>query len=248
MTSDKSIETFAYAASHDLKQPLRNVKSFAKVLSAHLSQKSLLDDESKEYLSFIISSAESMESLVNNLNEFATIETKATAKDVFSLSTFLNLREAELQKQYPQIDIEFTISEIPTIEAYPSMVKMLFDKLLQNSINFKSGPKVKIEISGKETDSNWEFQFSDNGLGVKPEIAPQIFQPFFKYHPNNDVGGSGLGLAICNKIVEYHNGQISYRPNSNGGATFNFTIRKAEDQVQVQSDILNNGQREALGH
>lgn len=239
---DNKIDEFVYSASHDLQAPIRNAKSFAKLLNIHLEQASVLDSESQEYLDIITSSVERMEKLVDNLREYFTITNKG-GKQQFSLDSYFGLLQLELEKAHPEINLNLEIEKSPQLEASPDMIKLAFRELIDNAIKFKSSENVDIKITYSETPSNWEFQVSDNGIGIKEEFESEIFKPFSKFHQNNGIGGSGLGLATFKKIVEFHDGEIAYKKNPTGGSIFNFSISKP-----LQTDIQErqNGQRNTL--
>ncbi len=244
----KNIDEFAYSASHDLKQPIRNVKSFANLLQKHLLKNDGLDDTSEEYFDFILSSINSMESLVNDLNDFATIGSMGENKQNVTLESFLKIHEAKVQKSNPSIPISISLKSLPVVEGFPELLKMLIQKLIDNAIKFRADDHVKIYISGEETVSNWKFEVRDEGIGIEEDNSEKIFMPFVKIHKTNQIKGAGLGLAICKKIVEMHNGKIWTQSKINEGTRFFFTISKSKEGEATRPSSLSNGQRSVISY
>ena len=116
---------------------------------------------------------------------------------------------------------------MPTINAYKTELRLLFQNLISNSIKFRN-PDVPLEISlsAKEAKSSWKFSVSDNGLGLKPEDLEEIFILFKRTSNAKDIEGTGIGLAHCRKIVALHNGEIYADSKFGEGTTFHFNISK----------------------
>ena len=246
MVNENRFDRFAYSASHDLKQPLRNVRSFANVLTNHLRQNSSLDENSEEYLNYILDSISSMEVLVNDLSTFSTLDARLGQKSVLQLTSFLELEEFKLNDRHPDLNISIKHDSLPELEVYPEIVKILFQKLIANAVKFRSEPNVNISITGKETADAWEFSIEDNGIGINQNFDKDIFQPFVKYHTSSEVMGSGLGLAICKKAIELHDGKIWYDLNKEQGTTFHFNLKKSKDRYRA--NLEENGQRNTSGY
>lgn len=239
MEKNQELEHFFYKASHDLKQPIRNTKMFAEILEKHLSAKEILDDDSKEYLQFILSSAHKLESLVVDLLEFSSISSENNKKSSLEMNTILEVILFNLtrEKELPQLD--FSIEELPVIEANQDNMKSLFNKLISNSIKFrKQGEPLKIVISCEELETEWKFLVKDNGIGIAESQIENAFIPFKKSHANSEIQGSGLGLSTCKKIVELHNGKIWLESILGEGTSAFFTIQKSMQGATSETEKL----------
>ena len=113
------------------------------------------------------------------------------------------------------------------IKANPSLIYSIFRNLVDNAINY-AGEGTTIDISAEQTDDNWMFCFSDNGVGIAPEHLPRIFERFYRIDKSRSrsIGGTGLGLAIVKNAVLLHGGTITARIAEKGGLQFDFTLRK----------------------
>jgi light-regulated signal transduction histidine kinase (bacteriophytochrome) len=120
-----------------------------------------------------------------------------------------------------------SIKELPTLNCYPTFVRILFQNLISNAIKFTHKDSIPIiNISCKERNSDWLFLIEDNGIGINFKDIEEIFLIFKRLHNEKTYSGSGIGLAHCKKIVEIHNGEIWVESVVGKGSIFNFTISK----------------------
>lgn len=224
-SKNKELEQFAYTVSHDLKEPLRMIKSFMQLLDQNYSEK--LDDKAKRYIHFAVDGAQRMSNSIDELMEYSRVgrmyNTQEETDSYQLLQEVLKTLDAEIENTGTQL----TISELPVINAVPITFKMLVQNLISNAIKYQPvGQKPEIEVSAKELDSHWEFTFKDNGIGIDPEYHEEIFGIFRRLHTREIYSGNGMGLAISKKIVEQHDGELWVRSKENKGSTFYFTIAK----------------------
>ena len=116
------------------------------------------------------------------------------------------------------------------ITANPTKIKQLFQNLISNAIKFRKEEKPEVKIYARDVGLYWQFSIEDNGIGIDPEFHDRIFLLFKKLHSKREYQGTGLGLAICKKIVEQHHGNIWVESLPGEGATFNFTLKKQQNQ------------------
>lgn len=221
-SNNEDLERFTYAASHDLKGPIRNVKSFAQLLKG----KNSLGQDSIEYLEIIISSASRMEVLVNNVLTFARAgisEVEAEPANIRAI-IFEKIEDIRDLAERKSAEIEVNLTSKP-IKCYPHLIGLVFYNLINNGIKFNESTKPKIEINLIEESDFYVFEVSDNGIGIKPESVEQVFEPF-KRLVGSTIPGSGIGLSICKRVVEIHRGKIWIEKNKESGSIFKFTISK----------------------
>lgn len=222
---NSELEDFAYTASHDMKEPLRMVQSFLKLLSDRYNDQ--IDEKGQKYIYFAVDGAKRLSALIDDLLEYSRIGRTYDSFEEVDLTEVI----AEVKNSF-KYDIEsknalITYSNMPVINAVPVSVKMLFQNLVSNALKYQEKDvKPEIEISCRDRESHWEFKVSDNGIGIKEEYFDQIFQIFNRLHANNVYSGTGIGLAICKKIVNQHGGKIWVKSTEGKGTDFIFTLEK----------------------
>lgn len=230
--SNKELEEFAYAASHDLQEPLRKITTFGERLSVKFSDK--LGSDGSLYVERMMTSAKNMRILIDNLLEFSRT-TRSTYNFVpVDLNIVMQTVLEELDLKITENQAVIEISTLPEVEAVEAEMKQLFSNLVSNAIKFRNPeipPVVKITYKVTSLDDRSKYQLPhdreyvtisvmDNGIGFEEEYAMRIFQIFQRLHGKSEYPGSGIGLAICKKIVDNHNGVILTESKLGKGANF----------------------------
>ncbi|MDZ7755427.1 sensor histidine kinase [Rhodohalobacter sp.] len=224
--SNKEFEHFAYSVSHDLKEPLRMVKSFMNRLDQKYGDS--LDDKAKKYIYYAVDGAERMDQLINDLLEYSRIGKKNNEFELTDLNELLDKVEKLYRSQLEEIggSISRPETEMPQIFCQKTPLQQLFNNLISNSIKYrKEEESLDIRISYEEKPNEWLFSVADNGKGIDPEYHSVIFNLFRKVD-DDSTSGTGMGLAICKKIVEQHGGKIWVVSEKGKGSSFKFTIKK----------------------
>ncbi|MEZ5038846.1 MAG: ATP-binding protein [Saprospiraceae bacterium] len=224
--SNMQLENFAYMASHDLKAPIRTIVSFTQLLKRSLGDR--LNKNEQEYLSYITSGANSMKNLIEDLLLYSRVNTENHRLETISLYTLIDQIKTDLKIE---IEGSNTIIELKTmpdlIDADATMMRQLFQNLLENAIKFRKDEVTPVvEISCSSSDEYWHFSIKDNGIGVGAEFREKVFLLFRKLHNSTKYEGTGIGLALCKKIVEQHGGKIWIDDQYEEGTCFHFTLRK----------------------
>lgn len=226
---NKQLEQFAYASSHDLKEPLRKISNFTDLLMQRL--KGAMDQETRKYGENIIAGVSRMKQLIDDLLNYSRIGLEERVKEEVDLTQIVN----EVLK-----DIEMTVQEnkavihrepLPVLLGHPFQMRQLFQNLILNGIKFHGPAPPEINISAKKRDSEWIFAVKDNGIGIAPIYKDRIFHVFQRLHSRDQYPGTGIGLAICKKIVEGHGGHIWVESEVGQGASFFFTL--PADSMQI---------------
>ena len=223
--SNIQLEQFAHIASHDLRAPLITINSFSKLLKTKVSKK--LTDEEQKYIGFIQTSGSQMLDLVNDLLEYSKvnsqkinpvlINTRSLVENVVDMTKNLALEK--------QVELKI-MEDLPLIYADEIKIKRVFQNLISNAIKFSdTQKKPQVKIYFDEHPTHWTFHVADNGIGIK-DSSIDIFQPYVQLNRKADYKGTGLGLSICEKIIQQHGGEISYRSEFGKGTTFTFDINK----------------------
>ena len=226
--SNLQLENFAYIASHDLREPLRTMSTFAQLLDRGYADQ--LDEQGNSYIDFISKGAANLNQLIEDLLTFSRVNTGDQTKSNLNVEEVLeNVKKGLAQTVKENKAIFYTKNLPETIYANDIKIKQLFQNLIANAIKFKQENTVPyIEISARDTGTHWQFKVSDNGIGIKPQFQETIFLLFKKLHGSGDYQGTGLGLAICKKVVEQHQGEIWVESTPGEGATFYFTLKKGD--------------------
>lgn len=221
----KDMEMFAYVASHDLKEPLRMVKSFNELLGRKYSD--LLDDTAKKYIQFSIDGVERMNSLIDNLLLYFTAGALSKEKQI----TDVNVVMKEILKLYEgQIlsgELKICFSELPVIHISKMEIMIILQNLISNAIKYQPKDKIpEVNIGCKAEGEFFEFSVEDNGIGIKGQHLEEIFIIFKRLHTRTEYGGTGIGLSIVKRIIEQNGGKIWVDSEIGKGSTFHFTLKR----------------------
>jgi signal transduction histidine kinase len=225
--SNADLRQFAYAASHDLQEPVRTIASYAQLLEKRYG--SALDQDAKEYVNFIIEGARRMQSLVSGLLAYSHVTNRNDISPVvIAASDIVSAALLNLRTTIEESGAEITCEPLPAILAEPTQMMQVFQNLVGNAVKYRHPerpPKVRIWCTPQ--DSFWRFSVQDNGIGIEPQYWNIIFE-LFKRLEGRDVPGSGIGLALCRRVVEKHGGRIWVESELGKGSVFSFTIPRAQ--------------------
>ena len=222
--SNVELERFAYVVSHDLKEPLRMVASYVKLLQKRYRDK--LDKDADEFIDFAANGAERMSRLIDDILEYSRVSTrgsefeKVAVKEV--IARVLDILRFKIKDSGARINVE---GDLPEIIADPHQLTQVFQNLLENAVKFSRTGEPEIKISAEISEDTVCFRVADNGIGIKKDYAEKIFDVFQRLHSMDEYDGTGIGLAIVKKIIERHSGNIWVEsPGEGFGSVFVFTI------------------------
>ncbi len=221
--SNRELEQFAYAASHDLKEPLRMIGAYVQLLQRKLSDK--LDADTSQYMNFVTDGVSRMDRLLTDLLEYSRIGRKDSMVKKTNLNDTLLVVVNNLMNAMREHKASITANTLPTIDAPPSQMVQLFQNLLSNAIKFrKKDAAPHIDIVYEFANGKHHFYFKDNGIGIPADQTERIFQLFERLHRKEEYEGTGIGLATCQKIVKNLGGEIWVTSQEGVGSTFTFYI------------------------
>lgn len=223
--SNSELEQFAYAASHDLQEPLRTITGFLARLETKYSE--ILDDKGKQYIHFAVDGAQRMRQIILDLLEFSQVgksEDKLEEVDIHKVvAEITGLYRKLIEEEQATIVFE----NLPTLQTFKAPVRQIFQNLIGNSLKYqKPGAKPFITVLGEEEENQWHFSVKDNGIGISASDFNKIFIIFKRLHGKETYSGNGLGLAVTKKIIENLGGKIWVESEEGKGSTFHFTILK----------------------
>lgn len=225
--SNMQLENFAYIASHDLREPIRTMRTFAQLLKKRYGEG--MDEAASSYLKFIIDGAQNMNQLIEDLLTYSRVNTEELLFETINPSTLLDETIQDLDNVIQQKKAVINIHQFPVrIQGNLTRMKQLFQNLLANAIKFSHLDQAPvIDIKAQDAGLFWQFSIKDNGIGIEGEFFDKIFLLFKKLHSRKDFHGTGIGLALCKKIVVQHGGEIWVESVVDQGTTFFFTIKKS---------------------
>jgi signal transduction histidine kinase len=214
---------FAYAASHDLQEPLRMVMSYTQLLARE--NKGKLDPQSEQFVAYAVQGAQRMEVLLRDLREYWSVNEQKIERLVpVECNRSLEKALALLQMPVEESGAIVTHDSLPVVMAEELPLTLLFENLIGNAIKYRRPEAApRIHISTRADARVVEFSVADNGIGIEPEHLEAIFAPFKRLH-GHEYSGTGLGLAMCQKIVERYGGRIWAESTYGEGSAFHFTI------------------------
>ncbi|MEP7353181.1 MAG: PAS domain S-box protein [Acidobacteriota bacterium] len=219
---NEDLKQFAFAASHDLQEPLRMITSYSQMLIKGFSGQ--LDEEAAACVDFITKGTKQMRDLLADLLSY----TKAGAepgegRESVDLNEVLEKVKQTLKPAIEESGAIVTSSDLPTIQDHESRFIQLFQNLVGNAIKYRGDLSPRITISAEKQNGEWHFAVADNGMGIDPQYHQRIFGVFKRLH-GKAIPGTGIGLAICQRVIERCGGRIWVDSQIGRGATFYFVI------------------------
>ncbi len=217
---NRELEDFAYVTSHDLKAPLRGIRTLADWLLADTDNR--LSEESQEHLELLVGRVDRMHNLINGILEYSRVSRSNEKHNKVDLN---NCVAGIIDSLAPPEHISIVADNgLPVVWGEATRLTQLFQNLISNAIKYMDKEEGRIEIGCDRDEDHWRFSVSDNGPGIPSQYFERIFQLFQTLAPKDETESTGVGLAVAKKIVESHGGEIWVKSKSGEGATFFFTL------------------------
>jgi light-regulated signal transduction histidine kinase (bacteriophytochrome) len=216
------LDQFTYVASHDLQEPLRKVTAFSGMLRQDLGDS--LPERADKDLGFILDAAGRMQKLVQDLLALSRSGRVAMKWETISLNHCVDQAIETLAMRIKESRAEISRDHLPEVWGDGTMLTQLYQNLLSNALKFKGPNRPLIRLTAEQIDGQLVLGVKDNGIGVEPKYAQQIFAPFKRLHGRGEYEGTGIGLAICARTIERHGGAIWVESKRGKGTHFKFTI------------------------
>ena len=229
--SNERLEQFAYAASHDLQEPLRMVSSYLQLIESRYADE--FDEEGEEFLEYAIDGSERMKEMIDGLLEYSRVETQGEAFEPVDLDEIRADACQNLELQIDESDAVIDSEQLPRVEGDASQLRQVFQNLISNAIEYSGDAPPQVDISAERDGEEWIISVRDRGLGIPSEEQDRIFEVFERLHSHEEKSGTGIGLALCNRIIERHNGEIWVESEPGEGTTFSFTLPASSKQTET---------------
>lgn len=233
---DSELETFAYAVSHDVRQPLRAVDGFSKALLERYGAE--LDEQGRHYLQRIRAGAQRMNDLVNGLLGLSRLGSQALERQVVRLD---EMAEAILSRLVAAGGRDVDARVQPGLRAHgdAQLLETALESLLDNACKFTAPrPRPEIEVAAREIDGERVFFVRDNGVGFDMAYASKLFGPFQRFHSDTEFEGLGIGLAAVQRIVHRHEGRLWAESAPDEGCTLYFTLGRETSADELPAGAL----------
>lgn len=222
--SNDALREFMLAASHDLREPLRKIQTFASLLDVKFS--AVLGEGGRDYLARMSSSANRMQNLLEALQEYSRTTARSEPFRRCELTGLVRELVDDMGTRLRQTGGRVDVEELPAVEGDPGQMRQLFENLLENALKYRRGdepPVVRIHPEPAPKGFH-RIAVEDNGLGFEEKYRGLIFKPFQRLHRDKAYSGAGMGLAICKRIVERHNGTLVATSTPGAGSIFVVTL------------------------
>lgn len=226
--SNQRLEEFAYAASHDLQEPLRMISSYLQLIDDRYATE--LDADGREFLEFAVDGADRMRLMIEDLLAYSRIDTEAGEFEPTDCGVVVERVLADLSVRIEESGATIEVQEpLPTVVGDPNQVEQVFRNLVSNALKYNGKEAPNVMISAEPTGRFWEFAVTDEGIGIDPSQYDRVFEVFTRLDADAGSEGTGIGLALCRRVVERHGGEIWVEAEPGVGASFYFTLLRPPD-------------------
>ncbi len=226
--SNQELQDFAHIVSHDLKAPLRGIRSLATWLADDYRDQ--LDDMGKEQLALLQTRVDRMKNLIDGVLKYS----RAGRNHIEFQDMDLNpiIRDILDSLSIPEHIVVTCPENLPTVPYDPVCITQVFQNLLSNAIKYMDKEEGKIELSVTQDETQWTFSVADNGPGIGPQYHQKVFGIFQTLQARDTYESTGIGLALVKKIVERSGGRIWLASEEGQGSTFSFTVLRNPPRLE----------------
>ena len=223
--ANEDLNRFAFAASHDLQEPLRTITTTLQLLARDFEKE--LAPEQNGLLELAIDGALRMSLLIKDLLAYSVATSRERVLELVDAESIFEDTLTNLRQSIEESGASVTHEPLPTIPFDRAQLGQLLQNLIGNAIKYRAERRAEIHVKAVKEDQQWVFSVRDNGMGIDEEYLRTVFEPFRRLH-GRGLPGTGLGLAICARIVEGFDGRIWVESEPGAGSTFRFTVKRQE--------------------
>ena len=234
--ANQELKHFAYIVSHDLKAPLRGIKTLADWIATDYAD--MLDEEGKDRVNLLSGRVVRMHNLIDGILQYSRVGREKVERVRVDLNELI-LEVIDLVAAPESIEITVE-NKLPVIECGETRILQVFQNLLSNAVKYMDKPRGQIRIGCVQENGFWKFNIADNGPGIEEQHFERIFKIFQTLSPRDEVESTGVGLSVVKKIVELYGGKVWLESTAGEGSTFFFTIPKQESKAIKNEEVTNN--------
>lgn len=228
--SNHDLERFAYVASHDLREPLRTVGSYAQLLQRRYGGQ--LDESAGEFIEFMVDAVNRMQGLIQDLLGYSRAGRAEKPLQAVALRPLVADILRDLGQVIEETGVQIECGALPEVMADPGQITQVLQNLIGNAIKFRGRDAPRVLVDAKADGRAWIIRVSDNGIGIEPDQRERVFEIFQRLHTHDAYPGTGIGLAICKKIIERHGGRI-WVEDAAPGSRFCCRLARPDAQLEV---------------
>lgn len=225
-SSNEDLQQFAYAASHDLKEPLRSISGSLGLIQNRFGNR--LDPQAREFLGYASAGAQRLTSMIDSLLEYSRVNSRAMPLEPVPFEELVAMVRMDLAGLLAESGARLDVGPMPRVMGDRGQLLRVLHNLVGNAIKYsrRRGPP-QVSITATRRGDEWVIAVRDNGIGIAPEHQDRLFTMFRRLHSRDEYEGHGIGLALCKRIVQRHGGRIWVESQPGSGSTFCFTLRDA---------------------
>lgn len=219
---ERRLEQFAHAVSHDLRQPLRTLTIDLELIEQRSSD--ALGPDERELLDDAIAGSKRTRAMVDGLLKYVRVETGDATVEPVEVEEVVRDAIQDLDALIREHDAEVTVGTLPCVRLDREQLHVVFLNLLENAVKYTADGPSRVHVDAERINGDWRLSVEDNGIGIEPEKAEEIFELFERSYRVQQSEGIGLGLALCKQIIQQHEGEIWVESTPGEGSTFYFTL------------------------
>lgn len=243
--ANQGLQQFTSIVAHDLRAPLKRIDAFIDALREDYNDR--LDEEGKEIMTRVSRGAARMELMLDSLLDYSRYNAKAIAGKSADLAHVINGVFESFDLNGIESKITISTEGVPRIKGDPLLLAHVFQNLVSNSIKFRRPDALVIDIEAEQSGDVVHIRMTDNGIGIEPQFADQVFDMFYRLHDEDEYDGTGIGLTVCRKIISDHGGRIWIDKDYSGGTRINMTLLPAAAERRPDLDVMLLYQSEQRG-
>jgi PAS domain S-box-containing protein len=235
MRINSELEQFAFAAAHDLQEPLRMISTYSQLLIRRRGEK--VEAESRQFAFYIESGIKRMQALLQDLLSYSRVSYDGEShRQLVDCNQVLRVVLQNCDAAIRETSAELNAEDLPSVYANPAELLEVFQNLVSNALKYCAASPPRIQVFAMRGEREHTFAVQDNGIGFDPKYSDRIFGLFKRLH-GQEYPGTGIGLAICKRVVEKHKGRIWVESQPGQGSTFYFTMPAVAEHSTAGKDL-----------
>ncbi len=231
--ANDDLQQFAYSASHDLQEPIRNVAIYSEIIAKRYHDS--LDADGLQFLGFLTEGGRRLATLISDLLAYTRAGVIEGDVTIIDSSAILKNTLASLAEAIREAGAAITYDELPPVYMGPTHLQQVFQNLISNALKYRNENPPRIHISSASVAGAWQFSVQDNGIGIDPQYKEVIFGVFKRLHRDQKYSGTGIGLAICQRVLASYGGRIWVHSAPGKGSTFYFTVPRHAPRAHAKT-------------